>query len=528
MTIASDLIRESQKDKLWSRYCGHLDLSIEEYMKIQERLLFEEFDLLKDSKIGKHFYGKTAPKTVQEFRDRVPLTTYDDYIELLNDRDESLLPKGNYQWAHTSGRTGVQKWIPLTDRMYERYGEVALTAMILSSAKYKGEVRVEPNDVLLLGTAPLPYSSGYVSHSTADLMDVRFVPPIEVGEKMDFGERIATGFRMGMDTGVDYFYGLASVLGKMGERFEEGGSGNTSLKGMKFKTILRMLKGLLIAKSQHRNVLPKDIWKLKGVMAGGTDTDIYRERVAHFWGREPLEGYASTEGGMQALQAWNYKGMTLFPDVDFYEFIPFEEHLRSKADPSYTPKTVLTDELVPGIYELVFTNLLGGVIMRYRIGDLITIESIGDDEIGCQLPQFRFYSRGDDLIDLGNMIRFTEKSIWQSIEAAGIENVDWTAKKESRGGKPILHLYIEFKPGHEVDLEAAHAKIEEKMIEIHPDYIGMREILGENNLEVSALPAGAFNHFMESRRAEGADLAHLKPPHMQPKADVFEKLVNLG
>ena len=528
MTIASDLIRESQKDKLWSRYCGHFDLSIEEYMKIQERLLFEQFNILKGSEIGKHFYGKSAPKSVEEFRQRIPLTTYDDYIDLLNKRDESILPKGNYRWSHTSGRSGVQKWIPLTDRMYERYGEVALTAMILSSAKYKGDVQVEPNDVLLLGTAPLPYTSGYVSHATADIMDVRFVPPIEEGEKMDFRDRIQAGFKMGMDTGIDYFYGLASVLGKMGERFEEGGTGNTSLKGMKLKTIAKLLRGMLIAKSQHRNILPRDIWKLKGVMAGGTDTDIYRERVAHFWGREPLEGYASTEGGMQSLQAWNYKGMTLFPDVDFYEFIPFEEHLKSKADPSYTPKTVLTNELVPGIYELVFTNLLGGVVMRYRIGDLITIESIGDEEIGCELPQFRFYSRADDLIDLGNMIRFTEKSIWQTIEAAGIENVDWTARKEAKDGKPIFHLYIEFKPGSEVNVEDVQARIEEKMIETHPDYAGLREVLGENNFQVSALPSGAFDHFMDSRKAEGADLAHLKPPHMQPKADVFDKLVNFG
>jgi hypothetical protein len=297
---------------------------------------------------------------------------------------------------------------------------------------------------------------------------------------------------------------------------------------MKLKTIIKLMRGMLIAKAQHRNILPRDIWKLKGVMAGGTDTDIYRERVAHYWGREPLEGYASTEGGMQSLQAWNYKGMTLFPDVDFYEFIPFEEHLKSKADPSYQPKTILTDELVPGIYELVFTNLLGGVVMRYRIGDLITIESIGDEEIGCELPQFRFYSRADDLIDLGNMIRFTEKSIWQTIEAAGIENVDWTARKEAKDGKPVFHLYIEFKPGHEVNVKDAQARIEEKMIEFHPDYVGLREILGENNFELSALPSGAFNHYIETRKAEGADLAHLKPPHMQPKADVFERLVNFG
>lgn len=529
MTLTSELIRESQKEKIWSRYCGHFDLNIDEYMKIQERLLFEQFNILKDSGIGKHFYGKVPPKSVQEFREKVPLTTYDDYIDLLGDRNEAFLPKTTYRWTHTSGRSGIAKWIPLTDRMYERYGEVALTAMILSSATYKGEVKVELGDVLLLATAPLPYTSGYVSHSTADLIDIRFAPPLEEGEKMDFGDRINAGFRMGMDTGIDYFYGLASVLGKMGERFEAGGGmGNTSLKGMKFKTVMRMLKGLATAKIQGRNLLPKDIWKLKGVMTGGMDTDIYRERVEHFWGKAPLEGYASTEGGMQSLQAWNYKGMTLFPDVNFYEYIPFEEHLKNKADPSYTPKTVLTDELVPGIYELVFTNLLGGVVMRYRIGDLITIETLRDDEIGCELPQFRFYSRADDLIDLSNMIRFTEKSIWQAIDGSGVDYLDWTAKKEVENGKSILHLYIEFKSTDHISVEEAQAKIEEKIIEIHPDYVGSQEIMGNHNFRLSALPTGAFEHFTENRQAEGADLAHLKPPHMQPKDAVFEKLVNLG
>lgn len=106
--------------------------------------------------------------------------------------------------------------------------------------------------------------------------------------------------------------------------------------------------------------------------------------------------------------------------------------------------------------------------------------------------------------------------------------MDWTARKEAKDGKPVFHLYIEFKPGHEVNVKDAQARIEEKMIEFHPDYVGLREILGENNFELSALPSGAFNHYIETRKAEGADLAHLKPPHMQPKADVFERLVNFG
>ena len=188
MTLTSELIKQGQKDKIWSRYCGYYDLSMDEYMNIQERLLFEQFDLLKDSAIGKHFYGKKPPKSVQEFREKVPLTTYEDYVDFLMERDESLLPKAHYRWARTSGRSGKYKckWIPMTDRFYERYGEVALTAMILSSASYKGDVQVRPWDTLLLGTAPIPYTSGYVSYSTRDLLDARFVPPIEEGEKMDF------------------------------------------------------------------------------------------------------------------------------------------------------------------------------------------------------------------------------------------------------------------------------------------------------------------------------------------------------
>ena len=340
MMLTAELIKQGQKEKVWSKYCGHLDLNMEEYMQIQERLMFEQFELLKDCAIGKKFFGNKPPKSISEFRERIPLTTYEDYVEFLLEKDENTLPKAHYRWARTSGRSGKYpcKWIPLTDRMYERYGEVALTAMILSSCDYKGDVKIEPEDVLLLATAPLPYTSGYVSHSTEDLLDVRFVPSLEEGEKMEFADRIAVGFSQGMDTGIDYFYGLASVLGKMGERFEEGGTGKKSLSMLKPKVLGRLIRGFIKAKPQKRNLLPKDIWKLKGVMTGGMDTDIYREKVHHYWGKPPLEGYACTEGGMQASQAWNYQGMTLFPDINFYEFIPFEEHLKNKEDPITFPK----------------------------------------------------------------------------------------------------------------------------------------------------------------------------------------------
>jgi phenylacetate-coenzyme A ligase PaaK-like adenylate-forming protein len=328
-----------------------------------------------------------------------------------------------------------------------------------------------------------------------------------------------------METGIDYFYGLASVLGKMGERFEEGGSGKISLSMLNPKVFGRLLRGYLKAKVQKRNLLPKDIWNLKGVMTGGMDTDIYREKVHHYWGKPPLEGYASTEGGMQSLQSWNYQGMTLFPDVNFYEFIPFEEHLRNKEDPTYTPKTYLMDEIKPGIYEIVFTNLLGGVLMRYRVGDLINFISLDDKEIGCEIPQFRFYSRADDLIDLSNMVRFNERSIWKAIDDTGVKYVDWTARKEIKNGRSIMHIYLELKPQEKKSIDEILSGIEMNLKKSHPDFEGMEEIVGGNNVLLSFLPPGAFNNFMQSAKAAGADLAHLKPPHMQPRDIILEQLL---
>jgi hypothetical protein len=526
MSLTAELIRQGQKEKIWAKFCGYLDLSMKEYMQIQERLLFEQFDLLKDCAIGKKYFGNKPPKSIQEFREKVPLTTYEDYVEFLLEKDETSLPKAHYRWARTSGKSGKYpcKWIPLTDRMYEKYGEVAVTAMIMSSLEYKGDVTIEPGDTILMATAPLPYTSAYVSHSTEDLLDIRFIPSLEEAEKMEFADRLAAGFSIGMETGIDYFYGLASVLAKMGERFEQGGGGKITLSMLKPKTLARLIRGLIKSKLQGRAMLPKDIWNLKGVMVGGMDSDIYRDKVEHYWGRRPLEGYASTEGGMASFQSWNNKGMTLFPDVNFYEFIPFEEHLKNKENPSYVPKTYLIDEVQTGIYEIVTTSLLGGVLMRYRIGDLINFVSLKDEEIGCEIPQFRFYSRGDDLIDISSMVRFNEKDIWKAIDNTEVKYVDWTARKEFDNDRSIVHVYLELKPDEKAQPDDISKQIEENLKKSHPDFADMESILGSNNFRLSLLPVGAFNNYIESAKAAGADLAHLKPPHMQPKDNILEKL----
>jgi hypothetical protein len=527
MTTYKELLQQGRQDLIWEKYCGYLDLTMKEFMEIQNRLLMEQVVFLRESKLGKHFLGDHKIESMDDFRKIVPLTTYDDYVPFLMEKDEKNLPREKYMWARTSGKSGKYpcKWIPYSQRIYDKMAEVVISAMIQASCSEKGDVQLESGDVVLLATAPRPYTSGYISYTTYENADVRFVPPLDEAEKMEYGERVNKGFLMAMDTGLDIFFGLAMILGKMGERFASGSGGvKISKEMLKPRTIRRLLIGYLKAKIQKRPLLPKDIWKLKGIMTGGMDTEIYRERLEYYWGRKPLEGYACTEGGMIAMQAWNFKGMTLFPDCDFYEFIPYDEYMKNKADPTYKPKTVLFDEIKPGIYEIVFTNLLGGALMRYRVGDLINFIALEDKEIGVKLPQFKFYSRADDLIDLGTMVKLTETDIWMGIEKAGIEYVDWTARKEIVNADSLLHLYIEMKPGIALSADAAALKIKESMAELNEEFSDTLKISGEDILQVTLLPEGAFNNYIDMQRKAGADLAHLKPPHMQPRDNIIERL----
>ena len=278
---------------------------------------------------------------------------------------------------------------------------------------------------------------------------------------------------------------------------------------------------------QKRNILPKDLWTLKGIMTGGMDTDIYKGKVQYYWGRMPLEGYASTEGGNQCAQAWNFKGMTFLPDINFLEFIPFDEHMKEKENPKYTPKTVLMDGLTIGVYELVTTSFHGGVMLRYRIGDFFNVIALEDREIGCKLLQFKFFSRCDDYMDLGNMARFSEKTIWQALEATGIKYVDWAARKEVVEDRTILHLYLELDKNGRSSASVIMKKFKQALNKVNPEFGKMEEMMGKDHLKITQLPIGAFNHYIKSQMDAGADLAHIKPPHMQPKDHQLEKLMNI-
>jgi len=221
--------------------------------------------------------------------------------------------------------------------------------------------------------------------------------------------------------------------------------------------------------------------------------------------------------------------MTFIPSLNFLEFIPEKEHFKWQLDHSYQPKTVLLDEVKAGEnYEIVITNFHGGALVRYRPGDMIRITSLRNEKLGIDIPQMVFERRADDLLDFV-FIRLTEKTIWQAIENTGIPYEDWAAYKKE--GEPVLSLSIELKDGYQGSDADIAAAVREQIINadngkdtkslIRGDFATMIDF----KVEINLLPRGAFANYTAQRQAEGADLAHLKPPHINPSEKVLSLLM---
>lgn len=531
MSSTLELLREERREEIWHKYCGFIDLNIEQFMDIQKRLLLEQIDLLSKCELGRKFMGDETPTSVEEFRANVPLTRYADYAPYLLEKREDVLPVKPYWWLHTSGRSGEYecKWVPYSEEMVQKLAECSMTTMTFCSSSKRNQFTLDEKDSMLFALAPFPYLSGAVVVSLAREFDFTFLPPMEEAVNMDFQERIAEGFRLALKSGMDCFNGLASVLARIGDQFVQGGGTvKPSLYLLHPRVAGRLVRAFVRCWLDGRSkLLPKDLWDVKCIAVGGTDTRLFKEQIEKYWGRSPAESYACTEGGLIASQMWNGKGLVFFPDCNFLEFVPEEDVDKDGENHVQQPKTVLLDEVEVGKrYEVVVTNLRGGAMVRYRVGDIIEIVALHDEEAGVNLPQMVFYSRINDLIDIAGIARLTEETIWRAIADSGVNYTDWVARKEYENDEVRLHVYVEPRGKLQLSLEELTQRIQDNLQRLNSDYADLETLLHMNPLRVSLLPKGAYQRFYEARQREGADPAHLKPPHMSPSDRTLQQLLS--
>ena len=497
-------LHQYTKEEIWEEYCGFLTLTSEEFMAIQNRLLMEQIELWSASGLGQSILKGKYPRTIEEFREMVPLTTYEDYANTLLGKQTSALPCDPVLWVQTSWEGGVHpiKTAPYTKGMLDTFKHNVMSCLILATSKKKGDFDINVTDHMLYALAPMPYVTGLLPLLFKDEIDIEFLPSVKDAVNMSFKERNVQGFKLGMKKGIEYFFGLGSVLYYVSQSITSMQSGQKSLKEKILGTSPKMMLRYLIAKKkckkENRELMPKDLFQLKGFMCAGTDNRCYKADLEKLWGISPMEIFAGTEPTCIGCETWSREGVYFFPDACFYEFIPEDELDKNMADPDYQPKTVLWNEVVPGgIYELVLTVLKGGAFARYRVGDVFRCTGIGSQLENNTIPRFQYIDRVPQIIDIAGFTRITEKSINQAIHLSRLPIAAWTAKKEfTENYRPYLHLYVELQRSNLLN-SAISIRILQEQLGIYfryldQDYEDLKKILGVDPLQITLLKCGTF------------------------------------
>ena len=157
-------LKTLQPEAIWQEYCGFLDLDIDGYMQIQNRLMLEQILLWSNSGLGRYLLEGKKPETIEDFRKQVPLTTYGDYADvLLQKAEDNMLPEKPVIWIQTTWEGGKNpiKVAPYTKSMLDTYKNNVLACMILCNQRGERQIQhVKATDTFLYGLAPLPYATG--------------------------------------------------------------------------------------------------------------------------------------------------------------------------------------------------------------------------------------------------------------------------------------------------------------------------------------------------------------------------------
>lgn len=508
--------------EIWQEYCGFLDLSIEGYMKIQRRLLGEQLIKLDGCALGRRLFGDAHPRTVEEFRAAVPLTTFEDYADLLLAHRADVLPEPPAVWLKTTweGGTSPAKTAPYSEGMLETYTSNILAAMLLSTSTERGRFNVKRRERVLYALAPLPYATGLFPMLIDKEISLRFMPPVKEAQKMAFTEQSRVGFKQALSHGIDLFFGMSSIIYGVSRNLSELGSANAAgglraAMQMSPRMLVRYLSARYRCKRDNRPMLPRDLFDLKGFVCVGTDSVLYKDELEQFWGIRPLEIAGGTEPSCLGTETWSRDGLVFFPDNCFYEFIPEDEMQRNLANPSYTPQTCLMDDLIAGeCYELVITVLKGGAFARYRVGDVYRCLRLRNPIDKLELPQFEYVDRVPTVIDILGFTRITERELTRVIELSHLRIGDWFAVKEyDEQNRSFLHLYVELAPGV-MESEAVGKQIIREHLSTYfkyydGDYKDLKKILGLDPLRVTMLKTGTIADYA---RKTGSPVPRVNPP----------------
>ncbi|WAL62337.1 GH3 auxin-responsive promoter family protein [Thermocoleostomius sinensis] len=347
--------------------------------------------------------GLVDIKTIDQFRDRVPISSYSDYepyIDRIAKGERNILtPDPVIYLSLTSGSTGKQKLIPITprSRRFRSYVNQVSAGFIAEAAQRHqrplGKMLLTSSLQLVGHTSSgIPYgpiSAGDLRLNSTLYRQV-FAHPFDALKPADSLARhyvcllfalgdpqtrvIGANFPVLALRLADYLESYADDLihdletGEIASWLKLEPELRAKLERRWFPNPNRAAELRHILKTEGR-LTPRSAWNLSLLItARGGTSNFYFERFPAYFGNTPIFGglYASSEAAFGSYYDFNQDGAILAIDTGFFEFIPEDQWYVSQ------PQTVLASEVIPSqCYRILVTNYNG--LYRYDIGDVVEV-----------------------------------------------------------------------------------------------------------------------------------------------------------
>ena len=447
--------------------------------------------------------------TYPEFKERVPLHTYEDLkpaIMRMVAGEKNVLWRGvTRRFAQSSGTSdGKSKYIPVTDeslRLCHYQGGFDTVAHYLNlnsgSRIFSGKAFILggsfANELKLKPGVRVGDLSANLIENINPIANLVRVPRKQIALMADWEKKLPALVESSMDEDITNISGVPSW----------------------FMTVLEEVLRRKGATCIH------DVWPhLEVFFHGGISFEPYRDRYARLC--DParmhyLETYNASEGFFAVQSSWESNAMMLLLDVGvFYEFIPIED-----AD-SDNPRVLPLWEVEKGrTYALVITANNG--LWRYKIGDTVRVEQTAPVKIKIA-GRTRHYINafGEEL-----MVYNADEAMKRACRDTGAEVRDYTAAPvfatEGHHGRHQWLVEFARRPG---DLQQFASRLDAHLKELNSDYEAKRaKDIFLDGPEVTVAGQGLFDRWLASTGKRGGQR---KVPRLSNDRAIISQMLEMN
>lgn len=510
--------------------------------EVQERFLLRLLQAHRDTEFGRK-YQLGEIKTVDRFRERVPILPYSSYEPFLeriaNGKQNILTADPVVYLTLTSGSTGKKKMIPTTRRSQNITRQATLTSMGFLTAALRSRGQQFGKILLTNSTqqwgrtsAGIPYGPASAGVLSMDkwLYEQFFAQPYETLQVADSSARhyLALLFALqdplmrGMLANFPMLIlRTCNYLEKFGEDLIHDIETGTIANWLEVEPELRLtleqrLSANPVRANELREILqsegkltPHLAWSNLSFVAcarGGT-SDFYFQRFPTYFGDTPIFGavFSSAEGMFSIYHKLDDDSSILAIESGFFEFIPQDQWQEEQ------PKTLLATEVRPGERYRILTTSYNG-FYRYDIGDVI--EVVGFYE---QAPLIVFRHRQGGLIS-STTEKTTEAHATQVMQAVQqefsllLEDFCMTLSVNDFPARYLLN--IELANGYKLeDPQAFLSECDRKLQAANTHYeISRKDPIPPPRLRI--LAPGSFAILRQRQIERGVPDSQLKFPHI--------------